>query len=193
MPDRKPNCSVATASCMSFLGVDQSLNATGLCLVNDEGMVLKLSTIVQKAAQGDTRLLRLRQEVASWSEGVVCAAMEGYAYYSVNRSFALGEVGGNVKTVFLENTLQYLVVPPIQVKQFATGHTSAQKDEMIAAAKAAGVNPADDNQADAYFLACIARAYVRGTARRRCELEVIHILKKNMTPGRARRVVKKAT
>lgn len=176
---------------MAFLGVDQSLNASGLCLLSPEGSVLALHTVIQKAAQGDARLLRIRQEVQALLVGVQYAAMEGYAYYSVNRAFALGEVGGNVKSVFMANEVKYLTVPPVQVKQYATGHTSADKQDMVAAAKAMGAEPKDDNQADAFFLAHIARAYVLGTARKRCELEVIHSLKK-ATATRPGRVLKKA-
>jgi Holliday junction resolvasome RuvABC endonuclease subunit len=176
---------------MPFLGVDQSLNASGLCLVDPDGAVVKHGTLAQKVAQGDTRLLRIREAVAAYLPGVACAAMEGYAYYSTNRAFALGEVGGAVKTVFMERAIKYLIVPPIQVKQFATGHTSADKAEMIAAAAACGVRVTDDNQADAFFLAQIARAYALGTAKRRCELEVIHSLKKAAASTRPGRRVKK--
>jgi Holliday junction resolvasome RuvABC endonuclease subunit len=42
------------------------------------------------------------------------------------------------------------------IKKHATGKGNASKEEMIAAARAKGFNPTDDNQADALMLLCFA-------------------------------------
>lgn len=186
---------------MPFIGIDQSLNGTGICVISDEGTVSLLLTIEQGKDRTDHKLLKIKRAVLRALPDARFAAMEDYSYHSVNRSFTLGEVGGTVKLVFLENDIPYVAVAPVVLKMFATGSSSAGKDEMILAAEAHGIEPADDNQADAFFLARVARAYTLGDAKKRCEMEAIHSLRtsnsgKQDKPARrvrrVRRLVKNA-
>lgn len=183
---------------MSFLGVDQSLNATGVCVVSAEGVVESLSTIAHATGgASDVKLLSIRRAVISAISSARFACLEGYSYDSIHRAFDLGEVAGTVKVAFLEHHVSYLVVPPVTLKLFATGSTRASKEDMIRAARKLGaaVAEADDNQADAFFLARVARAYTLGDARLRCELEAIHSLrhpKPKTSPRRVRRLIKNA-
>lgn len=185
---------------MAFLGVDQSLNATGVCVIADDGVVQALSTVAHKTGGAiDVKLLNIRRAVISALSGCTFAAMEAYSYDSIHRAFDLGEVAGNVKVALLEHSVSYQVVPPVTLKLFATGTTSASKQDMIDAAKAAGAVPENDNEADAFFLAQIARALTRDTAKKRCEMEAIHSLRlsasgKQRKPAkrRVRRFVKNA-
>jgi Holliday junction resolvasome RuvABC endonuclease subunit len=186
---------------MTFLGVDQSLNATGICVISDEGVVLRLETIAHKVGgASDAKLLAIRRAVISAISACQFAALEGYSYDSIHRAFDLGEVAGTVKVALVEHEVPYVVVPPVTLKQFATGTTTAPKEDMIAAAKASGVDPGeDDNQADALFLARVARAMALGPNRTRCEMEAIHSLKLSSSgkqnkrkPRRVRRLVKNA-
>lgn len=114
------------------------------------------------------------------------AAVEGYAYNAVNQAFSLGEVGGMLRLVLHEHGTPYIDVPPASLKKYATGSSEADKPAMIAAAIAAGAAPCDDNQADAYFLACVALALALGCPRERAKLEVIRSLT-NPVPKKARR------
>lgn len=180
---------------VSFLGVDQSLNATGVCRMDDEGKVTTVATVDPKGARDGERLLFVKRAIAAAASGVKFAALEGYSYDSVGRVFELGEIGGVVKVLLLESGIEYVVVPPVLVKKFATGNASASKEDMMSRAREAGCVIADDNQADAYFLARIAQAYVRGGATRRCELEVLHTLRnpsEKKSRRRVRRLVKAA-
>ena len=88
-------------------------------------------------------------------------AVEGYAYAATGRVFELGEMGGVVRLLAFERDLPVSVVAPAALKRFATGHARAEKADMVDAARAEGVRVADDNQADAYFLAQIGRASCR--------------------------------
>lgn len=180
---------------MSFLGIDQSLNATGVCRVNAEGSVVAVATVDPKGARDGDRLLLVKHAVASMATEIRFAALEGYSYDSVGRVFELGEIGGVIKVLLHESNIEYVVVPPAMLKKFATGNASASKEDMLDAATQCGCKAVDDNQADAFFLARIACAYVRGGATRRCEMEVLHALR-NPNPKksrrRARRLVKAA-
>lgn len=58
--------------------------------------------------------------------------------------------------------IPYQGVPVGTIKKHATGKGNASKEEMIAAARAKGFNPSDDNQADA--LALLDWAMTQGVA-----------------------------
>ena len=47
------------------------------------------------------------------------------------------------------NSIAYQGVPVGTIKRFITGKGNADKDAVIAAVRARGFNPADDNEADA--------------------------------------------
>ena len=161
---------------MGFLGIDQSLNATGICRIDVDANVIALATVTPDGLRDGQRLAFIKRAVASMASVVEFAAIEGYSYDSVGRVFELGEIGGVIKVLLVEANIPYVVVPPVLVKKFATGTATAGKPAMMLAARAMGAHIADDNQADAFFLAHIARAYSQKTARRRCEMEVIHTL-----------------
>lgn len=180
---------------MVFLGIDQSLAGTGLCVLSDEGAVVTSATITPEGLRDGARLAFIKQAVAPLLAGVQFVALEGYSYNSVGHVFELGEIGGVLKVLLVEHSLSYVVVPPVLVKKFATGKTTADKAAMVLAAKARGCAFTDNNQADAFFLAHIARAYVKNTAKYRCELEVLHTLlspPKSKSKRRVRRLIKNA-
>lgn len=180
----------------TYLGIDASLEGTGLCLITDAGHVVRMKT-VSTGVRGVHRLAAIKQSAELFiPNDVVFAAFEGYAYHAVGQVFELGEVGGVLRLLVHEHNISYVDVPPINLKKFATGSTAADKDEMVEAARQAGAQPSDDNQADAFFLACIALA-CRGRAPnlRRSQMEVVHRLlhpPAKKTKRRARRLVKNA-
>ena len=158
--------------------------------MDGEGQITTVATVDPKDARDGARLMLVKRAVASVASEVSFAALEGYSYDSVGRVFELGEIGGVIKVLFHENNIEYVVVPPALLKKFATGNSSASKEDMVDAAKTHGCVPADDNQADAFFLARIARAYVQGGVTRRCELEVLQTLR-NPSPKKSRRRVRR--
>lgn len=178
-----------------YVGIDQSLNGTGLCLRDAAGVVHATQTIDPGKLRGVERLACVKTRVTSFlSSRVAFVAFEGYSYNSVGRVFELGEVGGVLRLVVHEYGLSFVVVPPASLKKFATGNASAEKEDMVEAAKAAGFVTTDDNQADAFFLSQIARCYHLELAPpNRAQLEVLHSLRspKSKKPTRRiRRVVK---
>lgn len=177
---------------MAFLGVDQSLNATGICRLAQDGSIQAMATVNPEGRLDAQRLFFIKRTVTSFAADIKFAALEGYSYDSVGRVFELGEIGGVIKTLLVELGIGFVVVPPVQLKKFATGTTYASKEAMIEAAKEAKAAVGDDdNQADAFFLARIARAYdTTSSDMRRCELEVIHALR-NPTPKKAARRVRR--
>jgi crossover junction endodeoxyribonuclease RuvC len=180
---------------MRFLGIDQSLRATGLCRLNGDGAVTASATVTTGDLRDGERLSFIRRAVMGLLDGVTFATIEGYSYDSVGRVFELGEVGGVIKLTLVEREVPYIVVPPVLVKKYATGNPMATKEQVIAAARAGSFEPGDDNQADAFFLAHIARACSIDVARYRRELEVLRTLReprRKKTVRRVRRLIKAA-
>lgn len=181
---------------MTFLGIDQSLTGTGLCVLSDGGALVASAQVSTDDLRDGERLVFIKRAVAALLPGVEFATLEGYSYNSTGHVFELGEIGGVMKTLLVESGISYISVPPILVKKFATGSTHADKDKMLEAALAQGHNfGEDDNQADAFFLARIALAYAKNAAKHRCEMEVIHTLRnpKDKKPRRrVRRLIKNA-
>lgn len=175
---------------MAFLGMDQSLNGTGLCLLSREREVKHLSTVAPGKRVGPERLAFIKSSVAALLEAnVVFVSMEGYSYNSVGRVFELGEVGGVLKLLIFESNLPLLVVPPASLKLFAAGNANAEKEDMVAAAEAAGVGVSDDNQADAYFLALISWFLQTGAEpETRAQGDVLHALKEPPPKKKKRRI-----
>ncbi len=180
---------------MLFLGVDQSLNGSGFCLLDRAGAVVHLETVNPGKRRGAERLAYIKSSlIALLNSEVKFVCFEGYAYHSVGRVFELGEIGGVLRLVIFEHQIPDVTVSPASLKKFATHNPGALKKAMVKAAVAEGVNVADDNQADAFFLAMIARSIHTGIApNTRVRMDVVHRLQHPhpKTPGhRLRKLTK---
>lgn len=173
-----------------YLGIDQSLNATGLCCVDEQGVAHVKQTVDPSKLRGVYRLAYVKAAVKPWLDArTKFVAFEGYSYNSVGRVFELGEVGGVLRLLVHEHNLSYVDVPPASLKKYATGNASAEKEDMIAAARRQGFDPSDDNQADAYFLSQIARHLHLGSMPPlRHQLEVLHSFRSPKPKKPARRI-----
>jgi Holliday junction resolvasome RuvABC endonuclease subunit len=182
---------------MAFLGVDQSLNGTGLCVVDDDGAPTHIETVEVGKRRGAERLAFIESRTESLLDGKIqFVTREGYSYDSTGRVFELGEVGGVLQLLFYKRGLQYAVVAPAALKKFAVDDPRASKEALIIAAKERGAVVQDDNQADAYWLAQIARMLHQGSpaATPRHQLEVLRQIEapRKKHARRVRRLVKNA-
>jgi Holliday junction resolvasome RuvABC endonuclease subunit len=164
---------------MLFLGIDPSLNGTGLCLTSSDGVITHLETVRPGSRRGAERLAYVKASVeALLTSKIKFVGIEGYAYDCVGRVFELGEIGGVLRLLLYEKQCTYIEVAPASLKKFAVNCAAARKETMVHATMAEGISVSDDNQADAFFLAMIARYfYMDVTASTRARLEVIHRLK----------------
>jgi crossover junction endodeoxyribonuclease RuvC len=180
---------------MAFLGVDSSLRATGLCKLSTAGDVDHLETVHTKGLKGAARLAYVEQRVLRLLDHVTFVIIEGYSYNSISKHHALGEVGGAIKLALYKHNVAYLEVSPAALKKFALGNAQASKEAMVEAAQRGGVDAQDDNQADAFFLASIARCLGTGDwPRVRARLEVLRRLQapERIRKPRVRRLIKNA-
>ncbi len=133
---------------MRIMGLDLSLNATGVCLPDGRVMVVK-----GWRKWGDHRLQVIRDAVRLCAQRTDLVVIEGMGRFKGNTGLVIAEVHGTVKVELMDQGVPYAVVTPSTLKKFATGNGNADKDMMIAAARRrAGLVFKDHNQCDAWWL-----------------------------------------
>ena len=170
---------------MTYLGIDQSLRNTGVCVLNEFGELHRVFTVHPRGLHGVKRLAAIQAALRPHLEGVACAALEGYAYGKTMGAHQLGEVGAAVQLLLEMEKVRFIAVAPTAVKKFATGQSTATKEMMISAVP---FRVDDDHQADAYALARIAYLYATGApTTKRAQLEVVQHLKNPSVKKQKRR------
>ncbi|WP_019562318.1 crossover junction endodeoxyribonuclease RuvC [Caldimonas manganoxidans] len=103
----------------------------------------------QRFEGGGMRFLRFRRWISEiqflYFEEVRCHA-------GVDAAHAYGGFLATLTAWCEHHGIPYQGVPVGTIKKHATGRGNARKDEMLAAARARGHSPADDNEADALAL-----------------------------------------
>lgn len=129
-----------------IIGLDLSLRATGLA--DSEG-----AYTYKPKTKAEKRLFDILFYVnGKVSKGDV-VILEGYAMRALGRVFNIGELGGVIKYHFYTNGIPFAVIPPANLKVYATGKGNASKKMMKQAAyDAGGFEFEDDNQCDAFWL-----------------------------------------
>ncbi len=131
---------------------------TGWALRGQDGRVTS-GTMTFKPSRfegGGMRFLRFRgwlAEVAALSGGITRIAFEEVRrHVSTDSSHAYGGFLATLTAWCEQESIPYQGVPVGTIKRFATGKGNADKATMIAAVRARGFAPADDNEADAIAL-----------------------------------------
>jgi Holliday junction resolvasome RuvABC endonuclease subunit len=152
---------------MSFyrriLAIDPA-NRTGWAYRDGGNPPLHGSWLIAKPGDGHPgdRLLRLRDGLVEFlgvypAELVAC---EDAHFGARNHETAAmhSELRGVLKLVAREHGAAYVAYKPNTIKKFATGYGLAKKPQIVAACKRLlGIDPIDDNVADALFILELAR------------------------------------
>ena len=162
---------------MLIIGIDPSLTSTGIVVLRDGKVELAVTT-KNKPELGTIDRVRLIYErivcvAESLTDGEKWQApdlivIEGFSYGSKGRSvFDIAYLGWRIREELEwlkeQDNIPWLEVPPSQLKKFATGQGNANKEIILQQVyKRWGVEFSDNNQADAYVLAQIGRAYLGG-------------------------------
>jgi len=145
-----------TASTLRIVGLDLSITASGVCLPDGHTF-----TIRTRASDGDRRLTDIVDTIGS---RLIDPAGTGYNVDLVVLEEAppglkgaaikaIHMVHGAVRAWLIAFSIPYAEVNPSTLKTFATGNVRADKVAMaMSAFKRAGVEFADDNQCDAWWL-----------------------------------------
>lgn len=149
---------------MFFAGIDPSLTATAVVIIDESG-ALKQSRVITSKLTGPARLVEIRNEtrrelkIQSEFPKTPFVCIEHYAMGAKFGREAAGELGGVLRVMMHENEIDYIEVPPLRLKQFATGKASAEKDHILLSVyKKWGIEFKTNDEADAFILAQMARA-----------------------------------
>lgn len=162
-----------------ILGIDPALRKIGIAIYYVRPAFITTIKTPSKD-RGPKRLVYIREHIKEVIEDYEfsLACIEAPSYNSTNRSVSWGKMLGVLEILMYERGIPYLMIPPKQLKKFATGSGNASKEKMIEyAEKQTGLELTDD-EADAYFLSKLGWCYTKGT-NIRYEAEIIHKLKGN--------------
>lgn len=128
------------------IGIDPSLDATGICWANSETETVHRSS-------GDHRLADIYDAVTS-----ACyidpelAVIEDLPVHAMSAG-KTGMAQGVVRYALIHSDTPYVTVTPSTLKRFAAGKGNATKSDMrMELYKRTGIDLADDNQVDAWWL-----------------------------------------
>lgn len=129
------------------IGLDLSITATGIANADGE-----MSTVKTDDKTGDRRLLMIRDHVAAELGGLDLAMIEDLPMHAKAAGIT-AMAHGVVRPLLIEGGIRYGLVTPAALKMYATGKGTATKSDMrMELFKRAGLDVADDNQVDAWWL-----------------------------------------
>ena len=152
-----------------IVGLDISLNATGLCLAHGDprsqvGNSLDVDSVVirtGKDLRGPERLSVVSADVWDWLQARQPAragdlyVTEGYAF-SRQQAHSLGEIGGCIRKRIWESGGNLIVIPPSTLKKYLTGKGAGDKNIVMKHVfKRWGFDVDEDNQCDAFGCAML--------------------------------------
>jgi Holliday junction resolvasome RuvABC endonuclease subunit len=160
-PKGKSKCKFVETNEAVFVGIDPSLTATGIVVLDQDACVLKKEVIkttpkqeieerfiqIIKALRFIPHILRLKR-----------VYIEGISYGSKgNRAYQLGALHFMIRLLLYENRIKYSVIAPKTLKVFHAKDANADKNKVVEMVEAQfGETFSDHNLADAYGLARMA-------------------------------------
>jgi crossover junction endodeoxyribonuclease RuvC len=156
------------------IGIDPSLTGTGMVVLKDGELYTARTVknkpdlpIIQRVSDIYCNVLNVAN-IQKYTPGKdkIILAIEGFSYGSKGRAvFETGYLGWRIREELVEaSSVPYIDVPPTALKKFATGKGNCGKDLILQQVyKRWGIELSDNNQADAYVLAQIARAHLDKT------------------------------
>lgn len=134
-----------------FIGIDPSITNTGLVILNEAGVLCgafnfrkifvklhrsiayKESTIkrIYKMDNILRHILQMLNEANNNIKPNLFIGIEGYSYGSIGKLAQIGELCGSYKLIALSWGVDCLVIPPNNVKKYATGSGLADKQTVM--------------------------------------------------------------
>ena len=158
-----------------FCGLDLSLTASGVCVLDEAGQALHFATVGHKLKRGARVKDKVERlvDIASCVMEVVkgageprdprpLVAIEGYAYGAYGSQPELGELHGVVKSqLWLGLLVEPEIIAPTHARKVVLGHGRLSKAAILEKVAARGVECRNDNEADAYVIAeCLRKRHM---------------------------------
>lgn len=149
---------------MLFLGIDPSLNSSGLSVIDDSYSIvdlLKLST----PTVGVERLYHLQLKFLEFLEkhksNISFVCIEGAAYRESGRIWHLGQWAGIFYLDLYKRGIEFIEAAPSQLKKYVSsvGKNTGKETVILDVFKNFNEEIRDPDLADAYVLSRIARDY----------------------------------
>ena len=156
---------------MITIGLDLSLCSTGWAACFDPRGLPVFGTILTGKRTGVRRLDYLEAQIMECALGAdeilehplrTLVVVEGPSFSSRSRAvYEIGWLHWQVARICHRFGLRLIVVPPVQLKIFATGSAHADKSIIVrAVSRRWGSEVANDDEADAVTLAMLGQAYL---------------------------------
>lgn len=146
-----------------ILGLDISLNGTGICLLKPGNKTRSSKIVPPKDCVGVDRLAFVRKQVRAllYEYEPDLIIIEGYAF-SRQHAHSMGEMGGVIKLLIRQLGLTAMAIPPSTLKCFILGPSKkgeSGKDKMMMTIfKKYGKEFETADEADAYSLCAVGAA-----------------------------------
>lgn len=141
-----------------ILGIDLSLNATGICHRDRDGLYTFASTSFTSKIDTYERWDKTLQIVLDFSQNSDTIYIEDYAFGAQGRARSvLCEIGGIIRYALWKENKQIVLIPPTSLKKFVTGKGNVNKSLILKEVyKRWKIDLDDDNIADAFALVKMA-------------------------------------
>jgi crossover junction endodeoxyribonuclease RuvC len=145
-----------------FVGLDPSINATGILIINQDSNIIEQKLFSCKVEDGaiEDYLIKYENEISFIPNiaGLQMVYLEGPAYHAAGRSILqMGAIHFISRLIFYKKNIPYKVISPGALKKFVTGKGNSKKDLMLLKTyKKWGIEFEDDNLCDAYGLSKMA-------------------------------------
>jgi Holliday junction resolvasome RuvABC endonuclease subunit len=155
---------------MDFLGLDLSLNNTGISIVNRRGKPILIESIEPKIKPADDedgirRGIFIADRIAYLikDRDISLTVIEDcFSGKNVKVLKSLAQLHGVVKQLLAIHRIKYLVLPPLSLKSFILPKSTggSKKNHILKEVyKKYNLDLDDDNKADAFLLSKIAQEY----------------------------------
>jgi crossover junction endodeoxyribonuclease RuvC len=147
---------------MLFVGLDPSINATGVVILDDcENIVgQRTFSVKDKDKMFERSLIKYEEEISFLTKilNLGSVYIEGPSYQSAGQAvLQMGALHFCTRVYLFKAGINYRVIAPGTLKKFVTGKGNAKKEVMLLKTyKKWGVEFTDNNLCDAYSLARLA-------------------------------------
>lgn len=180
-----------------FIGLDLSLQSTGLVILNEKGKIVKQELIKskkdgEKPVDELRRLMQIREEIFRHIDETKEIKTNDTLYYAIEGlAFAVKNTTSLVQLAALNYMIRewieynedtFIIVYPTSLKKFITGTGNAKKDVMMMTIyKNYGETFTDDNICDAYSLSVLLMSLINNAkSKNKFQSETIDLLKKQL-------------